>query len=286
MSTRKSKLHKYALVLLITIIGVAAYLLLRPSSTTAPGHEPAAQQTAGQPVEPAETKPKYIDLQPTVDKWLERQTGQAGVVVYDLNNDRAAAQVKIDRSYFAASLYKLFVAYEGYKEVQAGRYNLEEPYLGEYRRGDCLDLMLRESHSPCAETMWNELGKAELTDRLKAYGINNTTMTSITTTAEDVSLLLRRLFEKQDLNKEFTALYMGSLKDQPAVYRRGLPQSFKTATVYNKVGWNLEKEWHDAAIVSFPGGRNYVVVVLTENVGIGAVTELGKAIEAAVLDAD
>jgi hypothetical protein len=72
------------------------------------------------------------------------------------------------------------------------------------------------------------------------------------------------------------------MKDQPAIYRRGLPSGFTVSTVYNKVGWNAEKEWHDTAIVELVDGRKLIVTVMSENVGYSKFAELGKAIEAAL----
>ena len=69
------------------------------------------------------------------------------------------------------------------------------------------------------------------------------------------------------------------MKAQPVTYRRALPSGFSRSAVYNKVGWNLQIEWHDTAIVTLPNGRSYVITVLTQNVGSAQIAALGKAIE-------
>jgi hypothetical protein len=171
------------------------------------------------------------------------------------------------------------VAYEGYLKVADKTFNLEDSYLGSYSRGKCLDIMIRESYSPCGEKMWAELGKEALTAKLKTYGLKNTSMTNLQTTAGDAGLILQRLFERRDLPENLTKLYLNSLKSQPALYRRGLPSGFSKSTVYNKVGWNGYVEWHDTAIITLANGRSYVVSLFTENVGTKNIIDLANAIE-------
>lgn len=228
------------------------------------------------------TKPSLpvIDLQPTIDSWASKQSGSASVVVIDLANNKTIASLNPDKAYFSASIYKLYVAYEGYQKVADGTYKMDDSYLAGYNRGKCLDEMIRSSYSPCGEKMWAELGKENLTKKLKTYGLKNTDMTGLQTSAADAAIILQRLFEKKDLSEEHVNLFLDSLKTQPEKYRVGLPAGFKNSTVYNKVGWNENLEWHDTAIVTFKNGRNYVVSVLTRGVGRANIVELGKAIEA------
>ena len=128
--------------------------------------------------------------------------------------------------------------------------------------------------------MWTELGKEKLTKQLKDYGLANTNMTGLSTSAADAAIILQRLFERQELTEAHTNLFLDSLKTQDTKYRRGLPTGFTNSTVYNKVGWNEQIEWHDAAIVTLPNGRSYVIAVFTEHVGSANIAALGKTIEA------
>ncbi len=219
---------------------------------------------------------KTYDLQPTIDKWAASQNGSASVVVYDIQNQHYIGKINTDAQFFTASIYKLFVAYEGYLAIQNGKYSADDPYLTGYTRGQCLDAMIRDSYSPCAEKMWNELGKEAITNKLKTYGIENTSMSGLYTTAQDVSLLLKRLYEKKELNQTNTDKFLDSMKNQDSKYRRGLPAGFADSTVYNKVGWNEDIEWHDASIVTLENGNSYIIVVLSKNVGSTNVAALGE----------
>lgn len=221
-----------------------------------------------------------IDLQPTVDTWAAKQSGTASVVVIDLANKKTIASLNPDTQYFTASIYKLYVAYMGYQRVADGTYSMNDAYLTDYTRGQCLDAMIRSSYSPCGEKMWAELGKETLTAQMKAYGLTNTSLTGLYTSAGDAAIILERLFERRDLTEADTLLYLDSLKTQDAKFRRGIPSGFANSTVYNKVGWNELIEWHDTSIVTLSNGRSYVVTVFTESVGLTNIAALGHALEA------
>jgi len=140
--------------------------------------------------------------------------------------------------------------------------------------------MIRESDSPCAEKLWNGLGKENLTQQLEEYGILNTSMSGISTTAKDVALILGRIESGEGLSEESRNAYLDSMKTQDALYRRGLPSGFSNSViVYNKVGWNEDKEWHDSAIIELSGGRKIIVSVLTENVGSKKIGDLASELE-------
>lgn len=280
----RHKLTIGLIVILTALLAVAAYLLLQPEKAASPVIEESSLQQTEEKTEekPPEDKPPLINVQPVVDAWGAKQTGNYSIVVYDLENQQTIASHQPDQSYFAASIYKLYVAYEGYLAAANGAYGLDEPYLNGRTRGECLDAMLRTSDSPCGEKLWAELGKQETTEKLKTYGITNTSMTNITTTAQDATTLLIRLHERRDLPEELTVNMLDSMKTQEDRYRRGLPSGMSSATVYNKVGWNELKEWHDTAIVSLPNGRNYVISLFTENVGTASIRDLAAALETAL----
>lgn len=274
-------------LVLIVLVSVA-FIVLKRRANNFVQEVPVTETIQTQDSQPVSDEPdkepefELVDLQPVIDKWAKRQTGKASVVVYDLNNNQTVASYKPDEQYFTASIYKLYVAYMGYQKVADGTYSMSEPYLGSYNRGKCLDEMIRSSYSPCGEKMWAELGKQNITDKMKEYGLQNTSLTGLYTSAADAALILERLFDKTDLSQEHVDLFMDSLEDQPDKYRVGLPSGFTSATVYNKVGWNEDLEWHDTAIVTFKDGHSYVVSVMTRSVGRANVVKLAQAIQAKV----
>ena len=221
-------------------------------------------------------------LQQVVEGWATNSPS-ASVVLADKNGELLAS-INKDTPFFSASIYKLFVAYEGYKQIDSGISRSDEQYQGSRTREQCLDAMIRESDSPCGEKMWIELGKKQLTDTLQQTGIVNTDMSALRTTAEDVGLLLNRISSGDGLSEESQKKFLDSMYEQESRYRRGLPSGFSDKLlVYNKVGWNEQLEWHDAAVVELPDGRRIVMVVLTSGVGTKKIIELAQLLEPVLL---
>jgi len=220
-------------------------------------------------------------IQAVVDSWSSSLPGgsMASVVILDSNGEEVSA-LNPDDKYFSASLYKLFVAYAGYQQIDTKVAVPDEMYTQGFTRAECLDLMIRESHSPCAEKMWNELGKAELTTLVRSYGIENTDLVNLQTTARDTGKILERILNRENLSPESQSLFLDSMKTQDDKYRNGLPSGFSDEiTVYNKVGWNEQQEYHDAAIIELADGRKLIVAALTSGVGTANLRKLATAIE-------
>ena len=70
--------------------------------------------------------PDAINFQSIVDDWANSVSGNRSVLVYDLERDEVAGSYNPDESYNTASLYKLFVVYEGYHLVQSGKWAGED----------------------------------------------------------------------------------------------------------------------------------------------------------------
>ena len=290
--TKKSQVV-LTLVLIATLVCVSFVLLWFYENTNVkqtdndiiPVSESQKSEETTAVIQPG-TQTKQFDsqtLQNVVEEWASpKLTGstRASVVLMD-EEGQLIVGFKIDSEYFAASIYKLFVAYEGYRQVDANEVNKDESYQGGRTRIECLDVMLRDSDSPCVEKLWDELGKQNLTDTLIAYGIDNTSMTGLSTTAEDAGKMLAKISKGDGLSENSRSLYLSSMETQDALYRRGFPSGFSNGvTVYNKVGWNEQKEWHDVGIIKTSDGRKLIYAVMTEGVGSKQIAELGRKIEA------
>lgn len=263
----------YAALFLI-VIGLAVFIIKK---------EPAlapATNTQNAPSENSSTTLKVEPLssvQDIVDNFVENNAGTYSVVVTDLATGTELAAYEIDEPYFAASIYKLYIAYLGYLDIQEGKYSFDDAFLGDWTRKECLDKMIRESHSPCAEKLWVEQGKEKSTERLKEkFELTGTSMVGLTTTAKDVNIILERLHGDQDLNESNTALYMDSLKQN--IYRDVLPAALPELTVYDKVGFNGLVEYHDVGIVKLPNNRDVAITMLSRNAGTRRLVALTKVI--------
>jgi beta-lactamase class A len=264
---KKRKLLWAAAALAVLLALLAGWwFFLRPENEPPAAQAPATNQpSVEEEAEPP--KPELVDLQPVVDAWLAKQSAEFGIVVYDAANQQVIASHNADKKFFAASLYKLFVAYLALVDFQTGAQKPDEILTGGFTRKECVDKMIRESHSPCGEAMMADIGQSTLKARVSAMGINNTIFAGITTTAQDSALILQYIAEKRDLNDDNTAFLEDAMRVQEQRFRNGLPKGAPKATWETKVGWNQEFNYHDVGIMTLPSGRAYVVAILSQNNG-------------------
>ena len=257
-------------------------------------------------VETPEKTEVKVDFQEIIDEWVRRTSGNKSVLIFDLEREEIAGEYNADEKYNTASLYKLFVAYEGYERVARGEWGGEEK-VGTTGKTvlECLDLAIRGSHSPCAEALWAKIGHVTLDGIVRdEYKITNSEISSLVSNARDIAKMMEIFYRHEEITDEgLVAQIKDSFLNQPTTtynWRQGLPSGFARAAVYNKVGWdyNAEKKYwniyHDAAIVEFPkktqegtsneasmAGRHFIVVVMTNRVSFQQIRQLGASIEEA-----
>ncbi len=273
------------LILLLVVLGFVFWLVREKLNDNRLAETTVTEQQSaelGSPDEVAqETKPEFdaAKLQKAIEEWATTISGDASVVLAD-KDANILASYNASQEYFTASIYKLYVAYFGYQAVDDKSVDASEQYTGGHTRAECLDLMIRESDSPCAEKLWTELGKQSQTEKLVGLGITKTSMEGLSTTATDAAIMLAWIVRGEGLSVESQTAFLQSMKTQ--IFRDTLNVGFSdSVTVYNKIGFNGLKEYHDTAIVEFKDGRKLIVSVLTENVGTKKIAALGSAIEAA-----
>lgn len=268
---RKSKKGRVIVFLVVVLIVLLGWLLFVRGGKDSADKTTDSKTSSNNTQEAVERpKPELINLQPTVDAWLAKQPADYGIVVYDPANQQVIAQHQPDKKYFAASLYKLFVAYLALVDFQDGKQDPDEILTGGFTRKECVDKMIRESHSPCGEAMMADMGQEALRKRVSDMGIKNTIFAGITTTAQDSALILQYIVEGRDLNTDNTAFLKDAMRVQPDKYRKGLATGAPQATWETKVGWNETYNYHDVGIMTLPGGRQYVVAILSQNNGKAA----------------
>lgn len=249
-----------------------------------------------EPEEEPEDKPlKEVDFQSVVDQWVGTVGGDKSILVYDLDLDKISAEYNVKEDFSTASLYKLFVVYEGYSRIESGEWD------GAAKAGatgktisKCLDLAIRESNSPCAETLWAMIGHDKLDAIIEEdWEITHSDISKLTSNVTDIMLILKRFYEHPDFSgAELLDAMWDSFLNQPDTtyeWRQGLPRGFEKASVYNKVGWAYNAEgkywnlYHDAAIVKFPmedgSTRNYIVVIMTSKIDFKDIRKFGQMLE-------
>lgn len=285
------------LLLIIAIGGLSVKLfneraekLEQETATTEVETDSSASEIADENAENATELPAKIDFQSVIESWAAEAGGKKSVVIYDLDRDEAVGEYNADATYNTASLYKLFVVYEGYRRIENGAWQRTDP-AGQTGKTilQCLDLAIRESNSPCAETLWSLIGHAALDEIIvQDFKITDSNISALLSTPTDIAKMMRIFYEHPDVkDAELVATMQDSFLNQPVTtddWRKGLPSGFPAdVKVYNKVGWDWNgKSWnvyHDAAIVEFPEqNRHFVVVVMTSEVKNKKIAELGTLI--------
>ena len=230
-------------------------------------------------------KYKFLDFQPLVNSWANSVGGEKSILIYDLDLGKIAASYNATKIYNVASLYKLFVVYEGYRRYERGEWGDDKLR--------CLDLAIRESNSPCAESLWSAIGPQTLQNIANdELDLKNTNISNIASNAEDITKIMELYYRHPDFSESTVAKIKDSMLNQPITtynWRQGLPSGFSSRTkVYDKVGWDMGyKTWnvyHDTAIIEFPEiDRHFIVTVLTKKIDHQRIAEFGTRIEKFVL---
>ena len=222
------------------------------------------------------------DLQRRVEAYLGGQTGTYGVAIADLTTNRAAL-VNPDRSFAAASTYKLLVMYRAHQLIAEGRLSPDQPIeiveadLTESAAGDvftvgqsttvgeALTQMITVSSNAAALALvrtiggWNEVAAAAAELGMSGTYIQNHEM--FATTPTDMLTFLRALANGQLINTELSNRMIDLLAAQEINDR--LPAELPgSAVVAHKTG-ELPGVRNDVGIVFTPNGR-YVICVFGE----------------------
>lgn len=237
------------------------------------------------------------DLQGILNGWTKSVGGSKGVIFYDLDTSRVLAEHNADEKFATASIYKLFVVYEGYRRLQNGTWNGEDKAGSTGKTiAKCLDLAIRESNSACAETLWGMIGRDVLDAAVQNdFGLPSVTVGNLSATPREIMLMMKRFYEHPEItNENLVATIKDSFLNQPPSnglcsgpcnWRQGFPSGFSDKVkVYNKVGWNFNGSvwtiYNDAAIIEFPEkDRRIIAVVMTSGVNYSKIRDLARQIE-------
>lgn len=279
------------LVAVSTLVGI---LVVRGliSSQPAPSSPNPEPEVINPEEETEDEEYSLIDFQPIVDDFVNSTSGKRGVIVYDLENEQIVGEYDSTSVHNTASLYKLFVVYEGYRRLEDGTWNPDDIVSGTGQTiSKCLDLAIRESKSECAEPLWQMIGHDELDLIIKnVFDIHDSDISRLVSNPQDIFKMMYIFYLHNDIvNPDYINQMKDSFLVQPATtynWRQGLPSGFSRANVYNKVGWDFNPNgnywniYHDAAIVEFPEAkRHYIVVVMTSRVPYQKITDFGRRFE-------
>ena len=229
----------------------------------------------------ASAAPAFPELCTQVASVAGREPGvTTGVVVMDLaSGDRCA--INADRTYRSASLYKLVVVAELYRQVDEGIIDLEQPLVVEPRHAiddapalritepytisvyGAAERMITLSDNGTAFALRELLGLAQVSEATDWLGMPATSLgTTFLTSANDQGEYLARLYRREIVSPEASEaiLYLMMRHEIVDMIPRGLPADVPIA---HNTG-TLDTFLHDSSIIFAPGG-DYVLVVMTEN---------------------
>lgn len=265
-------------------------------------HPPAAvASSANAPFASSDTPPsatavpvdeRSARLQAVVDDFATAQSVPFSVVVLDLATG-AGAQRLSDRRLPSASLYKLFVARELLRRIDAGELS------GDRAAGDgngrtvdqCVHDMIVVSDNDCGVAGLQLVGRGALDPRLHADGFTATSLAAPQqTSADDVTRLLLEVRDDTAHPRLYELLQEQEVNDR-------LPQGLPPGTpIAHKTG-DVRHYAHDAGVITTPSG-DVLLVVLTgpwplpccdadhpgepERLAFGAIARLGRAVYDAI----
>jgi beta-lactamase class A len=249
---------------IVMVITTLAMTKPAPTPTAAtPKPATAVASTAKEP-EPKTPPAPAVDaaLQNILDTFRQTQATPYGIWVKNLAsgqiNESNSAQIMT-----SASFYKLFVASEILKQVDAGSLSLTAAAGGGTNRNirDCLKVMIDVSDNPCGRALGTRLGWGRRNAALKQQGFVGTSLTQPQkTTGADVGLWFDKLHSGQLLSPTSSELLLGFLKNQKVNNR--LPKGMPLGTVFAHKTGDLDGYIHDGGIV-YHAGKPYIVVVMS-----------------------
>ncbi len=248
---------------------------------------PVAQRLSGPQSVPVSSSyaplPLQTDaaLEASIRASLGDEVDHYALVVKRLSDGRGVA-LKADRSFYAASLFKLPVMYEVYKQRSLGLLSFDEPLTvtppyEEYTLGpqrwptwtevplhEVLEPMITVSDNVAAMLLYDRVGSWNIQRDMVALGLAHTDMASndLPTSAGDMALLLELIARDQAVDAT-TSREMVALLSRQQVNDR-LPLLLPPGTqVAHKTG-NWDNVSHDVGIVYAPHGP-YVLAVLSDD---------------------
>lgn len=237
-----------------------------------------------------------IRLQSEIESFLEGKEGDYAIYVKDLKTGGTRnVYINSDQVFEAASLYKLFLMAAAFEAVNKGEMTMDteisaklshlEEVLGSVDYGyqdlsrdevatytvrECMDRIARISDNYAAIMLAEKVGWDKIQDKAREVGAVNTIIkTPISTSAEDVGLLLEKVYHGEVANFEASEEMIDMLtKAQinnriPALLPKTDPSTGAALRIAHKTG-ELSQVRNDAGIV-FLDGNPYIIVMMSKN---------------------
>ena len=296
-------------VLSLLLASLSAYLILRSKDEavqpitpeflasdtesleiqTSSPEDRTGEEVRGNEPEPDLTLPA-IDQAALLDfvvDYNQRHAGDLSLAIYDLSRRQQVINYQPDNLYFTGSIYKLYIAFLAWQDLDAGIFDPDEvffaahPLYGRLTLRDCLHYMIQKSDSGCAETFLGRYDRAEAQARLRQLGLPNVLVDGFYISAADSQALMLHIYENRDnaLKEESQASLLKALQQQH--YRKYVIAGFKSIATdsYNKTGdsWLPGQRIHnDLTILHLTDGRVLSLSLLTKEGGQHLIIDFAK----------
>jgi beta-lactamase class A len=221
-----------------------------------------------------------VALEEVIRSSLGDEVDSYGVVVKNLVNG-AAAEVNPHKRFETASLFKLWVMYEVYKQVELGLLQMDEellvtPYYASFDGGtlpvevcdtltvsEALEAMITYSDNTSGFLLRDKVGLGNVNRDLRALGLTESAFgqEEVISTAGDMALFLEMVVLQAAVSREASREMLDLMLAQEV--RDRLPALLPPGTeVAHKTG-NLPEANHDVGIVYAPQ-PTYVIAVLSD----------------------
>lgn len=209
--------------------------------------------------------------------------GTYSVAVRNLEDGRSAS-LSEGRVYYAASLFKLALLLEAYRQRDGGEIDfsqlvtLEEKYVAYdlntlellglkegdmFTVADALKAMIIVSDTPTAVMIQDLVNPVRVDQTLRSLGINDMSVTTfdLPTTARDMALLMTAVGEGAGVTVESRREMLALLLQESM--REGIPAGLPPNSAAAHKSGNFTDVTHDVALVWGPAGP-YVIAVLSD----------------------
>jgi beta-lactamase class A len=294
---RQSRKFPIALLFfdLLIIIFFFGKDLIKPANESVLGKEDVAQIEDISPyptlLPPSPTPISFIDpsipLEHTVQNALVGSHGSYGIVIKNLKTNEYYL-LNEHLSYSSASLYKLWVMAETYRQIKEGILKENEtlsskyeilnakfdisPETEKFTKGsialsveDALNKMITISDNYAALLLTLRIKLSNIASFLKVNGFNESTVGANgnfpITTASDIALFFEKLYNKQLINEQYSDKMLELLKAQKLNDK--IPKYLPGVLIAHKTG-ELDNYTHDGGIVYADNG-NYIMIILSKS---------------------
>ncbi len=267
-----------ATFLLLAALATGLFIWISPKgkSAEASNHAVVASDTDSTPQEKiVDTSTMSDEIQSIID---ENPSLQIAVAITDLTNGKTYS-VGTTAGFKAASITKLITAAAYLHLTEKGDLSLTQT-ISVISANTLLQRMIVNSDNTSWHTLNTKITSNTLEDYAAQIGITSYSADTNTIKAEDINILLSKLYSKDLLNDENTDLLLSYMKNSTQT-NYIVDNASSYSTVYHKAGW-LEDRVHDTAIID-DGSHPYALTIFTKSTGAYDAAA-GQAIFKAITD--